>query len=139
MNKCSGHFHLIGLFGRSLTNQISLHFNPPQVYKSSSLGRLKQFSRSFQREHIGFYRCLEKQQCIIRTDSERFWADMLTNFLPAFSANPRFSERDREWINIGARLLTVLSLRLQFEAAEVRCGSEAVRQSCDRRAYQHSK
>ena len=48
--------------------------------------RLKQFSHSFQREHIGCYRCLEKQQSIIRTNSERFWADMLTNFLPAFSA-----------------------------------------------------
>ena len=42
MNKCSGHFHLIGLFGRSLTNQILLHFNPPQEYKSSLSGRLKQ-------------------------------------------------------------------------------------------------
>ena len=48
--------------------------------------RLKQFSRSFQREHIGCYRCLEKQQSIIRTGSGRFWADILTNFLPAFSA-----------------------------------------------------
>ena len=33
----------------------------------------------------------------------------------------------------------MLSLRLQFEAVEVRCGSEAVSQSCDRRASEHSK
>ena len=48
--------------------------------------RLKQFSHSFQREHISCYRCLEKQQSIIRTDSERFWTSILTNFLPVFSA-----------------------------------------------------
>ena len=86
VKKSSRHFHLIGLFGQGLTNQNSLHFNPPQEYISSLSGRLKQFSHSFQREHIGCYRCLEKQQSIIRSDSERFWADMLTNFLPAFSA-----------------------------------------------------
>ena len=48
--------------------------------------RLKQFLHSFQREHIDCYHCFEKQHSIIRTDSERFWASMLTNFLPAFSA-----------------------------------------------------
>ena len=41
MNKSSRHFHLTGLFGQSLTNQSSLHFNPPQEYKSSLSGRLK--------------------------------------------------------------------------------------------------
>ena len=80
VNKSSRCFHLIGLFGQSLTNQNSLHFNPPQEYRSSLSGRLKQFSHSFQRENIGCYRCLEKQHSIIRTDSERFWADMLTFF-----------------------------------------------------------
>ena len=43
------------------------------------------FAQLPEREHIGRYRCLEKQS-IIRTDSERFWASILTNFLPAFSA-----------------------------------------------------
>ena len=43
MNKSSSYFHPIGLFGQSLTNQNSLHFNPPQDYKSSLSGRLKQF------------------------------------------------------------------------------------------------
>ena len=42
MNKSSRHFHLIALFGHSLTNQNSVHFNPHQEYKSSLSGRLKQ-------------------------------------------------------------------------------------------------
>ena len=58
----------------------------PGHLKNWIISRLKQFSHSFKREHIDCYRCLERQQSIIRTDSERFWADMLTNFLPAFSA-----------------------------------------------------
>ena len=44
MNKSLRHFHLLGLFGLSLTNQNSLHFNPPKEYKSSLSGRLKQLS-----------------------------------------------------------------------------------------------
>ena len=58
--------------------------------------RLKQFSHSFQREHICCNRCLDKPQSVIRTGGGRFWASILTNFLPAFSVKHRFSERDRE-------------------------------------------